>query len=295
MIFTIVFIKEMENVLPDFLSYCCVKKEVPAEYELPLVGLDVRNVNCDSEPGVYTKERFEEFLNSIIDKCESINKDKLSLVQDKHNESYIGVSGTFNNLFYLRYYWLNMEKIVEKVCAGCMECFCYNVGKIGFHLLTPVSVTLLIDFIAIDFICSFPETSNGFTVGLIIIDYVIYFVFLCPLKSKSSKTIVEALLEVFCNFEFPQEIQSDQNPSFISKSMDKFRELTEACSKKVLKYFPAQNSMVERYVKEVNNMLKKIMHGKGTYWVKFLLMIQFSLNNQYISHHKSMLFACMFN
>ena len=39
--------------------------------------------------------------------------------------------------------------------------------------------------------------------------------------------------------------------------MDKFRELAKACSKKVLKYFSAQNGMVERYVKEVNNVLKK--------------------------------------
>ena len=102
--FTIVFIKGMENVLPDFLSCCCVKEEVPVEYELPLVGLDVRNVDCDSEPGVYTKERLEEFLNSVIDKCEPIDKDKLSLVQDKHNESHMGVSGTFNNLFCSGYY-----------------------------------------------------------------------------------------------------------------------------------------------------------------------------------------------
>ena len=102
--FTIVFIKGMENVLLDFLSCCCVKEEVFVEYELPLVGLDVRNVDCNSKPGVYTKERLEEFLNSVIDKCEPIDKDKLSLVQDKHNESYMGVSGTFNNLFRSGYY-----------------------------------------------------------------------------------------------------------------------------------------------------------------------------------------------
>ena len=184
--------------------------------------------------------------------------------------------------------------MVEEVCAGCMECLCYNVGKIGFHLLTPVSVTLPMDLIAIDFVCGLPETSDGFTVGLIIIDCVTCFVFLCPLKSKSSEAVAEALLKVFCNFGFPWEIQSNQNPSFMSESMDKFRELAEAHSKKVLKYFPAQNGMVERYVKKVNNVLKKIMHGEGTYWVKFLPVIQLSLNDQYISCHKSMLFACMF-
>ena len=61
--------------------------------------------------------------------------------------------------------------------------------------------------------------------------------------------------------------------------MDKFKELTEVCSKKVLKHFSTQNGMVERYVKEVNNVLKKMMHGEGTYWVKFLPVIQLSLNN----------------
>ena len=129
--------------------------------------------------------------------------------------------------------------MMEEVCAGCMECLHYNVRKIGFHPLTPVSVALLMDLIAIDFVCGLPETSDGFTVGLIIIDCVTCFVFLHPLKSKSSEAVAEALLEVFCNFGFPQEIQSDQDPLFMSKSMDKFKELTEACSRKVLKYFPA--------------------------------------------------------
>ena len=76
--------------------------------------------------------------------------------------------------------------------------------------------------------------------------------------------------------------------------MDKFRELTEARSRKVLKYFPAQNGIVERYVKEVNNVLKKMMYGEGTYWVKFLPVIQLSLNDRYIFRHKSTPFACMF-
>ena len=79
--FTIVFIKGMENVLPDFLSCCYIKKEVPTEYELPLVGLNVRNIDCDSKSRVYTKKKLEEFLNSMINKCESIDKNKLFLVQ----------------------------------------------------------------------------------------------------------------------------------------------------------------------------------------------------------------------
>ena len=207
----------------------------------------------------------------------------------------MGVFGTFNNLFCLGYYWLNMWKMVEEVCAGCMKCLCKNVGKIGFHLLTPVFVALLMNLIAIDFVCSLSETLDGFTLGLIIIDCATCFVFLYLLKPKFSEAVVEALLEVFCNFGFPWEIQSNQNPSFINESIDKFRELAEPCSRKVLKYFPAQNGMVERYIKKVNNVLKKMMYSEDTYWVKFLPVIQLSLNDQYISHHKLMPFACMFN
>ena len=120
--------------------------------------------------------------------------------------------------------------MVEEVCAGCMECLYYNVGKIGFHPLTPVSVALPMDLIAIDFVCGLPETSDGFTVGLIITDCATHFVFLCPLKSKSSEAVVEALLEVFCNFGFPQKIQSDQDPLFMSKSMNKHTGVGSSCT-----------------------------------------------------------------
>ena len=63
-----------------FFPIVVLKKKFLWEYELPLVGLDVRNVDCDSKSGVYTKEKLEEFLNSVINKCEPIDKDKLSLV-----------------------------------------------------------------------------------------------------------------------------------------------------------------------------------------------------------------------
>ena len=74
--------------------------------------------------------------------------------------------------------------MVEEVCAGCMECLCYNVGKIGFHPLTPVSVALPMDLIAIDFVCGLPETSDGFTVGLIIIDCATRFCIFASIEIK---------------------------------------------------------------------------------------------------------------
>ena len=135
--------------------------------------------------------------------------------------------------------------MVEEVCANCMKCLHKNVGKIGFHLLTLVSITLSMDLITIDFVCGLPKTSNGFIVSLIIINCMTCFVFLHLLKSKSLKVIAEALLKIFYNFGFPWEIQNDQNPSFISKSIDKFRKLTETYFRKVLKYFPTQNGIVE--------------------------------------------------
>ena len=61
--------------------------------------------------------------------------------------------------------------------------------------------------------------------------------------------------------------------------MNKFKKLVEVHSKKVLKYFLVQNGMVERYVKKVNKVLKKMMYGEDTYWVKFLPVIQLSLND----------------
>ena len=102
-----------------------------------------------------------------------------------------------------------MRRMVITVCWSCMVCLKYNHGRIGFHLITPVTSVLFMDIIGMDFICGLLELNEGYTIVLIVIDIASHFVILYKLIFKEVESVVEALLSVFVNFSVPKEIQSD--------------------------------------------------------------------------------------
>ena len=173
-------------------------------------------------------------------------------------------------------------------------CLKYNHGRIGFHPITPVTSALPMNIIGMDFICGLPESNEGYTIVLIVIDIASCFVILCKLISKEAESVAEALLSVFVNFGVLKEIQSDQDPLFFNKVMEAFCNALTAKSRKVMRYYPAQNGAVERYVREVSGLVVKLLEGDMTNWVKFLPVVQMSLNDRYISRHKSTPFVVMF-
>ena len=76
--------------------------------------------------------------------------------------------------------------------------------------------------------------------------------------------------------------------------MEAFRNALTAKSRKVMRYYPTQNGAVERYMREVSGLVVKLLEGDMTNWVKFLPVVQMSLNDRYISRHKSTPFVVMF-
>ena len=168
------------------------------------------------------------------------------------------------------------------------------MGRIGFHSITPVTSVLPINIIGMDFICGLPESNEGYTIVLIVIDIASHFMILCKLISKEAESVAEALLSVFANFGVLKEIQSDQNPLFFNKVMEAFHNASTAKSRKVMRYYPAQNGAVERYVREVSGLVVKLLEGDMTNWVKFLPVVQMLLNDCYILRYKSTPFAVMF-
>ena len=76
--------------------------------------------------------------------------------------------------------------------------------------------------------------------------------------------------------------------------MEAFHNASTAKSRKVMRYYFAQNGVVERYVREVLGLVVKLLEGDMTNWVKFLPVVQMSLNNCYILRHKSIPFVVMF-
>ena len=251
-------------------------------------------LECEDELVEGTKRYLKEFIGNVLGKKELEEEEKLLLVKEKHEESHAGVSGIVRKLFCADYYWPSMRRMVIMVCQGCVVCLKYNHGRIGFHLITSVTSALPIDIIGMDFICGLPESNEGYTIVLIVIDIASCFMILCKLIFKEVGSVAEALLSVFANFGVLKEIQSDQDPLFFNKVMEAFCNALTAKSRKVMRYYPAQNGAVERYVREVLGLVVKLLKENMTNWVKFLLVVQMSLNDHYILRYKSTPFVVMF-
>ena len=221
-------------------------------------------LECEDEPVEGTKRYLKEFIGNVLGKKELEKEEKLPLVKEKHEESHVGVSGTVWKLFHASYYWLSMRRMVITICQGCVVCLKYNHGRIGFHLITLVTSVLPMDIIGMDFICRLPESNEGYTIVLIVIDIASHFVILCKLISKEVELVAEALRSVFANFGVLKEIQSDQNPLFFNKVMEAFCNALTVKSRKVMRYYPAQNGAVERYVREVSGLVVKLLEGNMT-------------------------------
>ena len=222
---------------------------------------DVAVFECENELVEETKRYLKEFIGNVFGKKELEEEEKLSLMKEKHEESHVSVSGTVQKLFHADYYWPSMRRMVITVCQSCVVCLKYNHRRIGFHLITSVTLALLIDIIGMDFICKLPESNEGYTIVLIIIDIVNCFMILCKLISKEVESVAKALLYVFVNFGVFKEIQSNQNLLFFNKVMETFCNALTIKSKKMIKYYFAQNGAVERYVREVSDLVVKLLEG----------------------------------
>ena len=184
--------------------------------------------------------------------------------------------------------------MVITIYQSCVVCLKYNHRRIGFHSITPVTSALPMDIIGINFICGLLESNEGYTIVLIVIDIASHFVILCKLISKEVESVAKALLSVFVNFGVLKKIQSDQDPSFFNKIMKTFCNALTAKLRKVMKYYPAQNGAVERYMREVSGLVVKLLERNMTNWVKFLPVVQMLLNNCYILRYKFTPFVVMF-
>jgi hypothetical protein len=197
-------------------------------------------------------------------------------------------------MFREEWFWPSMRKMCEVESRNCEECLKYNVGRVGFHPISPVTATLPIDHVAIDFIGPLQTSEKGHNYVLLLVDIATRFVVLRPLQTKSAEVVAWTLLKMFSDFGLPKVIQHDQDKSFINEVMERFRKTAEFAPRAVMKYFPAQNGAAERYVGETKRCLLKMLRGDWSRWERMLPAIQLSMNDRVLGRHLSSPFALMY-
>ena len=192
------------------------------------------------------------------------------------------------------FFWPKMWADCKKEASTCWECVQYNIRRRGYHPMSTIKARRAWDHLVMDFIGPFLTSERGYTFILIIVDVLTRFVILKPVQDKRAITVAYVLVNVFTNFGILKILQSDNEKSFVGKVMQALRGIAGFEMRKIMNYFPCQNRVIERYVQEAKNVLKKWIKGCVDKWECYVPAAQMGLNDQILSRHKSQPFSLLF-
>jgi RNase H-like domain found in reverse transcriptase/Integrase core domain/Integrase zinc binding domain/Chromo (CHRromatin Organisation MOdifier) domain len=253
--FKIEFIKGVDNDIADSMSRLC------------------RNGMIDS-PSEYSPE--DLFVSSIIPKIKltAYQYKKISAV---HNSGcgHFGLERTIERLSDLKITWEFMRQHVRHFIDHCPCCQKMSLIKIPITTSTYTPMECL----NIDFIGPFPD--GGYI--LVIVDTFTRWVELFPTVDATALSAAQALLQHFGRFGAPHQLRSDNGPHFIADLIREFLKLigTEHCL--TLAYSKQENSIVERYNKEINRHIRALTYDNNslTDYRFSLPFVQRILNSNY--------------
>lgn len=131
-------------------------------------------------------------------------------------------------------------------------------------------------------------SSDGYEYILVVVDICTRFVFLEPLKNKTTQTVVEALFKLFCMIGFPKILQSDNGSEFAAnKYLDAIKHKIKFHHRLTTPYHARANGVVERNARSVKGMLRKELQGRPDTWPDYLSMVQIFMNIRTVGLHKS--------
>ena len=278
------FKKGVLNVLPHELShmYDLVpldfgRQEAKREGNENGLGLLVAYARGGGSGFRESKKKFiEEQLERVAPESQA---ERVELVKKTHMESHMGAVILYRMLWADGYFWPSMWKDIKKVTSTCNECVKYNVGRTGFHPMSTIGANRPWDHIVIDFIGLLPASERGYTFILIVVDVHSRFLVLKAMRDKSARSVAYALLNIFANFGVPKILQSDNEMSFVGHVLEEFRNVVGFKHRRIMNYFPRQNGVVERYVKETKAVLVKWIGHATDHWEYYIPAIQMSLND----------------
>jgi hypothetical protein len=216
------------------------------------------------------------------------------LVQKQHLFGHFGREAMFKGLFNQGYWWSGMRQDIENEIRDCDPCSRYVVVKAGYHPPTPIMAYGPWDHIQIDTSVHLPESPNGYTAMLVIIDVFTGFVILRPLRTNKAEIVARKLWRIFCMFGIPKIIQSDNGPEFANDVIRALVKLTGMDHRLISPYNPRADGKVERSIGTVMGIIKKLLHGSNQYWPMFVAFAQLSFNNKVASLTGASPFALMF-
>ncbi len=218
---------------------------------------------------------------------------RAQIIQRAHDMGHQGTVAMYRNITRLGFWWPHTHDDIAKVVHDCTDCMRYTVVKRGYHPLRSVTSKYPGDHYMID-IMTLPESTDGLTELLVIIDVFTGFVVLKPLLNHDPATIARSLFETFCIIGPPRVLQSDQDASFLDPIMEAMHKLVGIEHRIISQYHPQADGKVERTIRTVRDMINKEIRGAHQHWTLFVPMTQLSFNYRVSTLTGSSPFSLMF-
>ena len=189
--------------------------------------------------------------------------------------------------------WPNLVKDCQAVVSACHPCQSYNIGKMGYHPPKNLLALMPFDHISVD-LKQMPLSTRGNSYYLLVIDIATRFVFLRELASKSTYSVAQQLLRLFCDVGFPKVLQSDNGTEFINQVMKALKALAGIDERLISPYHHRSNGIAERAIQSTSNSIYKALGGLISQWDDYLPGIQHAFNTRVIELHGSSPYSLVF-
>ena len=152
------------------------------------------------------------------------------------------------------FFWPGLNKDVREACRSCGQC--QKAARVD-RQKAPLMPLPVFDRITMDIVGPLQRSHLGNKYVLTLMDYATKYPEAIPLKRIDTKTVADALVQVFARLGIPHELLTDQGSNFTSGLMKELLRMLGIKHLKTSPYHPQSDGMVERFNGTLKTMLRK--------------------------------------
>ena len=215
------------------------------------------------------------------------------LIEQAHAAGHYGEKAVYAQIDSDGWWWPHMRDDIARVIGDCRDCQKYNIVRAGYHPARSITAARPGDHYQMD-LAAFPQSLEGHTFCLVLVDVFTGFVFLKPIRDKEAATIARAVWEISCVIGVPKILQSDNGSEFNNRIVNALCRLTGINRRFIAPYNPRADGKVERTIKTIKETVVKLLHGASVLWHLYVPFVQLCFNNKVQDLTGSTPFSLMF-
>ena len=192
--------------------------------------------------------------------------ERQELILTEHELGHPKTEGVIQRLKEKKIQWKNMQRDIEKIISLCDICIRHDkIIKQG-NPAQAINIDTIFQRLGIDCITGLPMSKNGYSVMLVVVEYLTKFAWAFPMKTKSADEIGKHLQTLICTFGPPGTLISDSGRDFCNQVVEKLCQRFQIIKRTTSAYNPACNGQCERTNGTLSRILTKLADDNPTDW-----------------------------